>query len=369
MPGKRARQFHYVSQVEKMPISIDEMQNVLEDSAQEWAYIVHDKDDTPAHVHAVFKYENAKSVTAVAKSFDEPEPALFNAITGANDYQNAVAYMTHSLPSQADKAQYQSSEVHASYDYGTRLAEIKQAYAKKQSDDKKLKLEDVLQSILAGNFDSRDAITDLIVSQNASWYVKHEKAIDTVWAIYVNRENDKLKTAYREAKKPIETWFIYGEAGTGKSSISRVIGGSDAYQATSGNDPFGGLKNRQKVGVTNLILDDMKGADDYWDSQRLLQLTDSWADGSHSMLMHSRFSDIDILYDKVVINSVYSPEQFWQHIRHDSSDDFAQFKRRLTHVLELTNEAIYEVTDGKRRHIGINKYSEIYRDSVFVSDK
>ena len=48
-------------------------------------------------------------------------------------------------------------------------------------------------------------------------------------------------------------------------------------------------------------------------------------------------------------------------LRNDYDDNYRQFERRLTHIIEMTPDAIYEIKHGVRKYLGKNNYSEKYR--------
>ena len=69
---KRARQFMYMQDYDHLKVKKDDIKEILEKSgADEWAYIVHDQDETRVHIHVVLKFKNPHSIEAVAKLFDD----------------------------------------------------------------------------------------------------------------------------------------------------------------------------------------------------------------------------------------------------------------------------------------------------------
>ena len=365
----RARQFHYVQQLSHMNLTPKELGKRLNDVASEWAYIIHSEEDgVKPHIHAVYRYSSAKTIEATAKDIGELRTNQIEVIKGATSYQSAVAYLVHSTASSTEKYQYDPNQVVSSYDYPSRLKLLQEKF-KKRKVKNKISLDDVLNAILEGKFSNKDDLIDLLVSKSPSFYTRNIHAIDEIWEVHQKRQIKSLQSKFEIDKKPIETWYIFGKSGTGKSSLARNIasnkGKTTIYTCSPGSDPFGNYadklanSNGQEV---NIIWDDAKAnyGNSFWTSQTVLQLLDPWGNYGERVV-HSRYNDQLTLFSTFVITSVYSSDILWRALRNDYDDNYKQFERRLTHIIEMTPDAIYEIKHGVRKYLGKNNYSEKYR--------
>ena len=90
-----------------------------------------------------------------------------------------------------------------------------------------------------------------------------------------------------------------------------------------------------------MIIDDLK-LDDF-NSSELLQLLDNLGSGKAD----ARYQNVQLLCDKIIITSIFTPEVLWRSVREGGLDEFEQLERRLTAVIKLTDDNIVAAETGE----------------------
>ena len=90
---------------------------------KQWAYILHDKDDTRPHYHIYLNFGTSSCDTSlVAKWFNLPENFI-EKVKGRK--VDVLLYLTHGNDTQKNKHQYSPSEVVANFDFGSEIEQSK----------------------------------------------------------------------------------------------------------------------------------------------------------------------------------------------------------------------------------------------------
>lgn len=342
--NNRGRQFTYVQQLLHLNSGVEGLEQDLssQEDISEWAYIIHDEDETTdgrkklPHVHVVIKYDNAHTVTAVAKHVNEKESQYIEYIKGKNGYNNQLSYLVHRTSGASEKHQYEVDKVRANFDYPKRLSTIEKHL---NSSSSTKKLENVLNAISSGimTYDEGSAI--LTPLEFSRWH----QSLKVVWQRR-QKELSIQKIQEREITgKGIDIIYLYGRSGTGKTSLAKRLAGDNYFFAVGKRDKFQGYQ------YGNVIIDDLK-LDDF-NSSELLQLLDNFGSGKAD----ARYQNVQLLCDKIIITSIFTPEVLWRSVREGGLDEFEQLERRLTAVIELTDDNIVDAETGEI--IAKNKYS------------
>lgn len=288
-------------------------------SIKKWAYILHDKDDTRPHYHIYLNFgASGISTTDIAKWFqleyvnDKGEQCsgenFISKIKGrATDM---LLYLTHGQADQKFKYQYLPSEVKANFDFTQEIEKAKiigdfenYSYAQMLTYIKTLPLDDQIPS-----------------------YNKLEK----LWRIH-------CKWMCLQSNRNIEVVFIYGEAGTGKTTYAKKMLEKLNYDfaiSSSSNDPF-----QDYMGQKAFILDDLR--DDTFEFNDLLKLLDNNTRTS----VKSRFENKVFNGEMIIITSPI-PINKWYRLRRDAYyDKLDQLYRRISSYIIITTKEI-EIYDG-----------------------
>ena len=109
------RQMEIVTDVDKLNVDLQETFMKYK-TIKQWAYIVHDKDDTRPHYHIYLNFGTSVDTAMVAKWFEIPENFI-NKVRGRKT--DMLLYLTHGNSSQQNKHQYSPDEIVANFDFQT----------------------------------------------------------------------------------------------------------------------------------------------------------------------------------------------------------------------------------------------------------
>ena len=146
-----------------------------------------------------------------------------------------------------------------------------------------------------------------------------------------------------KGERRVESVWIFGPAGTGKSTLAKLYAkrkGEPFFVSGSTRDIFQGYEGKHTV-----ILDELRPSSiPYAD---LLRITDPYA-MEHEVMAPSRYSDKAIAADLVIVTTPYSPLEFYgEQMRRSATyrpqndvDGFGQLERRLSVVAEMQTREI-----------------------------
>ena len=116
------RQMEIVTDADKLNVDIQETCMKYK-TIKQWAYILHDKDDTRPHYHIYLSFGNSSCDSEmVAKWFNIPENFIEKVKGRKTD---VLLYLTHGNDSQKNKHQYSPSEVVANFDFQVEIENAK----------------------------------------------------------------------------------------------------------------------------------------------------------------------------------------------------------------------------------------------------
>ena len=171
---------------------------------KQWAYILHDKDDTRPHYHIYLNFGTSSLDTAtIAKWFSlgyEKDGKEYSGeqFVGKIRYRktSALMYLTHENETQKYKHIYDRSEVTANFDFGSEID----------------------QSKIIGNFEhfsyaqQLGYVNSLPIAEKAKAYSQLRK----LWELYCQCETLK-------SERNLEVVFICGKGGTGKTFYAKKM--------------------------------------------------------------------------------------------------------------------------------------------------
>lgn len=277
---------------------------------KQWAYILHDKDDTRPHYHIYLNFGNSSCDTALVASWFEIGENFISKVKGRKT--DMLLYLTHGNDTQKNKHQYAPEEVKANFDFVT---EIKNAE-------------------IIGDFDNHSYaeqlqyVNKLPVSEKVKEYTRLEK----LWKLY-------CQTALLNAERKIDVVFICGKAGTGKTYYAKKMlrkMGYDFCVSSSSNDPF-----QDYLGQNAIILDDLRDRS-FENMEDLLKILDNNTASS----VRSRFAN-KVFNGKIIVVTSSVPLQYWYPLmRSNRNDSLDQLYRRFTCYIEVTRDTVTIFNDG-----------------------
>ena len=350
---KRFRQFMFVQDLEHLKVKPTELKQICEKSgAEKWAFILHNQDTkedlgesgtngtlssegeeqapSPSeeasktlvrqHFHVVLKFENAHTITSIAKLFKD-EKQYVQIWNGR--IENAWSYLLHKTSGARSKFQYSPDDVTANFDFAKEIKKIEDKV--KQS---KANINAEIQSYTDGEITKEELIEKIGVWE----FAKRKKTLDAVEQVLeVRRQSAWLKEF--EGKKCLVVW-IWGASGTGKTTGAKKIFENSNLPYTilgSSNDPFQPYSCIEDKGK-NIILDDLRpNSLTYAD---LIKVLDPY---QHKKMGPARYHDRPLTLEKVVITTPYSPKEFFNATKGIDPliDKYEQLKRRIAKIIKL----------------------------------
>lgn len=304
---------------------------------KQWAYILHDKDDTRPHYHIYLNFGKSSLDTAQVAKWFELEYVDKNGKKHSGEQfvqrvkgrkASILKYLTHENDSVNYKHQYSRSEVHANFDFG---AEI-----------------DLFNSI--GDFErfsyaqQLEVINDLPISEKGAAYSKLRK----LWELHCQCEVLK-------ADRSIEVVFISGKGGTGKTFYAKKMLNSLGYDfciSSASNDPF-----QDYAGQRAMILDDLR--DVSFDLADLLKVLDNNTNSS----VKSRFNN-KVFNGKMIVITSSVPLVYWYPQYRNSRDSLEQLYRRIGSYVELTETTVTVYNDGVGKNGKPQGDGQVFRNEV-----
>ena len=186
---------------------------------KKWAIITHDQDiddkgqPVRTHEHAMLVFENARSITAVAKALGD-QPQYIEAWRG--DTRNGFAYLCHRTKNSRSKHQYDPATVRANFDYPAELEKLEAGAAAARTT---AKVPILLDALYEGDL-TRD---ELKVQLTGSQIGRYKRQIEDVFAARLEREATEWRAKMRAEGRTTEVIWLYGPTATGKTSLAKEL--------------------------------------------------------------------------------------------------------------------------------------------------
>lgn len=376
----KCKNMMYEQQLAHLPKPKEEIFKIADEKlkAKRCALVVHNNDikddNTPAeeHIHMMMSFENARSINNVAKILgDKPQQ-----IAKWNDKaENGFSYLVHATSGSQDKYQYDPADVIANFDYP---AFLKQASIEVATSGKRQKASDLLDCFYAGAI-SREEVEQTF---SGSQYGRFSRQLDVIEHKRMMEEAEAWRKQKITEKAVITTIWIFGDAGTGKTSFAREIAEKrdvDYYVTGSSRDIFQRYQSRYHT----TIIDEFRPHSIPYED--LLRITDPHGLYNQVMLP-CRYKDKPFASDLIIITSPYNPWDWYDELFHVSeikdasnlktelTDNFRQLNRRLSAIIYMDLDYMYateynsrvhtyEIIDGSRKP---NPYSSKQRQSPAI---
>ena len=341
-----SRNFMYSQQVQYAPNGIrttHDMYEHLEKTLhpEKLAVIMHNKDKGEQdHFQAMITFKNARSVNAIAKAVQD-KPQYFE--IWDKNINNGFSYLIHATKESRKKGdhQYDPEEVVANFDYPVLINKISKEVSGKKG-HRASNVDILLDALYEGNLTRADVEQRL----SGSEYGKHQPQLEKVWAKRLQKNAEEWRKQAIAEGKTLQVIWIYGMAGTGKTSLAKDIAGKHTesfYMSGSSRDPFQGY-----AGESTIILDELRPHRIEYDD--LLKITDPRSI-EHGVMAPARYADKALACGLIIITSPYNARLFYEEqfgLRRDINgrciendiDPFEQLHRRITLTIRMTDSEI-----------------------------
>lgn len=272
-------------------------------SIKQWAYILHDKDDTEPHYHIYLNFgKTSVEFSDVASWFGLDENFVNKVEVRKVDM---LLYLTHGNDGQQHKHQYSPKEVIANFDFESEIAVSK----------------------VLGNFEEFSYAQQLeyVNSLSVNEKTRAHSQLDKLWKLH-------CQCLALKPDRQIDVMFIQGKGGTGKTYYAKKLlaqMGYDFCVSSSSNDPF-----QDYMGQQAIILDDLR--DDAFEFQDLLKILDNNTASS----VKSRFSN-KVFNGKMIVITSTVPLHYWYFaLRYSKTDTLDQLYRRITSYVVVEKDYV-----------------------------
>lgn len=338
----------YTQQMEHLPFRTrEELEERIKTKLAPKKYAiseVHDKDmdedgnPVKEHIHVMLCFQNARSLKNVASILGDKPQYLEKWDERAN---NGFAYLVHATSGAKVKAQYSPEKVLANFPYAEELKKQTLEVLKKKSRQK-------IDVLLDAYYNEEMTLEELEQELTGAQYGRYKKQIDNITSKILERHADIWRQDMIKNNRRVKVIWIYGAAGTGKTSLARSIAKQDGrayYVSGSSRDVF-----QSYNGEHILILDELRSnVIPYHD---LLRILDPFGN-QERIMAPARYSDKSLACDLIIITTPFNPVDFYDEIFDDINtvDSLEQLVRRITITLYVNSDSISAVRyHQERRH-------------------
>ena len=317
----------YTQDLDHLPFKPQELKDKLEKSgADEWAYILHDKDtdenskQVRPHYHVMLHFKDAKTILKISKIFDDKEQFIE---AWKSTINNGYSYLIHETNNAKNKHHYDPSEVIASFDFKARIQEIRQK-VKKPS-------QQAINNLIEDYSNEKLTKEELQKKIGVLEMAKHKTLLDHIEDILAYKKHQQFLNDFKGQSCKI--YWIYGASGIGKTKLVREVlekqHPDNFCILGSQRDHFQEYRGQQFV-----VINDLRPND--YEYGQLLTLLDPW---EIDKMAPARYHDKYLNARAIYITTPYSPINFYSecNIANPLVDTFEQLKRRII-SFQLTEE-------------------------------
>jgi len=227
-------------------------------------FIFHDSDEVkdengkitikPLHAHAVVRFKNARTQSAVMKEWcgsNERSEHVQWVDPRKGGYRSSLLYLTHHTTSayNAEKTWYHHSNI---YQFGSRFLDLIKTDSRKRQNKQDLEnaVDEIVEKLMSGEMVLSKAKELFLQEEGASALVKYSDTFEKAFAEYREFKTKEMKRLSSTGQFEKVTTFISGPGRSGKSTLAEVLaadrfGHDDVFVA-----PTGGTKE-----ITNDFVD------------------------------------------------------------------------------------------------------------------
>ncbi len=203
---------------------------------------------------------------------------------------------------------------------------------KREGQGKRTDLDKLKQMILDGKSNAE-------IYEADSNYIKYCGSIDRV-------RNDLLTDKYKKTWRNVETTYIHGKSGAGKTRyVMEKYGYENVYRITDYDHPWDGYNN-QKIVVFEEFRSSLK-------IQDMLNYQDGYP-----LSLPSRYSNRVACFEKVYIITNISLNEQFVSVQENHPETYQAFLRRIHKIKEYTGNEIIEYFQGQDENNEYNVFTE-----------
>lgn len=337
----KCKHMMYAQKIDHLPAGdMDMLHTLIEDKIkpERYAMILHDEEvdamgqPTTPDVHVMMSFQNARSIQAIAKILGD-KPQYIQAWSRNED--NGYAYLIHATKKAQieNKHQYDPKKVIANFDYPSYVIQI-QAKVAQCAKKKDLTAKNLLDALYCGVI-TKEEVEQRLTGSQLAYY---QRQIDVVWMGFLKKQAKEWRKEMIAQGKRVNVIWIYGRAGTGKTSLARRYAeksGQSYYISGSSRDMF-----QTYAGEHTIILDELRPR--VIEYQDLLRILDPFSIYG-GVMAPSRYSDKPLAADQIIVTSPYSPYRFYTAQFSDignKTDSFGQLARRIALTIQMQQGSI-----------------------------
>lgn len=330
------RQYEIVQDADKLKVDIQQTCMTYK-TIKQWAYILHDMDDTRPHYHIYLYFGVGVDSADVAKWFQlgyEKDGVQYSGEQFINKVHgrrtDVLMYLTHENESQKYKHIYPREKVVANFDFVTEIEASK----------------------IIGDFEHYSYaqqlkyVDSLPIDEKPAAFSKLRK----LWEL-------RCQCLALNTDRQLQVVFICGKGGTGKTYYARKLLTSLGYDfciSSSSNDPF-----QDYMGQRAIILDDLR--DRSFDFEDLLKILDNNTASS----VKSRFTNKVFNGDVIVITSSVPLQYWYKEYQYNKFDVRQQLFRRISCYVAVTEKEVAVYGDGAGDDGHPAGVAQVYKNEVY----
>ncbi len=295
-----------VTDADKLQVDIQDVCKKYH-TIKNWAYILHDKDDTRPHYHIYIHFGGSSLDTKIAAEWFKVPENFVNKIKGRR--VDMLTYLTHI--NEPYKYHYDEKEVVANFDFKTEIQASK----------------------VIGDFENfsyaqqLEYVNTLQISEKSKVFSQLKK----LWEIH-------CQCLALQTDRDIQVVVITGKGGSGKTTYAKRLCKAlnyDFCMSSSSNDPF-----QDYMGQKAIILDDLR--DTAFEFEDLLKLLDNHSSSS----VKSRFNN-KVFNGELIIITTSVPISYWyRRLKYDHMESLIQLYRRISSYVIVQRDFILVYDDG-----------------------
>lgn len=303
------KHYEIVTDADKLKVDIQKV-CMEHKTIKQWAYILHDKDDTRPHYHIYVNFGKAGVDHKLVANWFSVDENFIEKVKGKK--ADMLIYLIHGQSDQQNKHQYSPDEVVSNFDWKTEVSNAK----------------------ILGDFDKFSYAQQLAYVNtlpNDEKVLAYNR-LKKLWEIH-------CQTVLMNPDRNIEVVFISGKGGTGKTYYAKKMlteMGLDFCISSSSNDPY-----QDYLGQKAIILDDLR--DSSFELEDLLKILDNNTNSS----VRSRFNNKVFNGEVIVITSAV-PLRYWYsstRMEYGGYDSLEQLYRRINVYVEVSPNYIEVYND------------------------